>query len=134
MVRAADRDRERATAELGRHFADGRLDAVEFEDRVGRAQAARTVADLDGLFVDLPRRPHRAGEHTEPRTGGDRARRTIGRSPWGSWALTAVVCLAIWSASVLASGHLQPFWPGWVIGPWAGVLLLRRSCGRSGHH
>ena len=39
---------------LAEHFADGRLDQAEFDDRVGRAMSAKTRADLSGLFSDLP--------------------------------------------------------------------------------
>ena len=35
-LRASDADRERAVAELRRHHLDGRLDAEEAEDRMGR--------------------------------------------------------------------------------------------------
>lgn len=39
---------------LSRHYADGRLDTAEFEERVGRAMAAKTRGDLAGLLEDLP--------------------------------------------------------------------------------
>lgn len=51
---------ERATAceALADHFAAGRLDPAELDDRLARAVAARSQADLRVLFADLgPRRP-----------------------------------------------------------------------------
>jgi Domain of unknown function (DUF1707) len=42
-LRASDADRERAVALLRRRHADGRLDLEEFEQRVDKAYAARTV-------------------------------------------------------------------------------------------
>ena len=39
---------------LGDHFAQGRLNPEEFEERMTAAYAARTAQDLDRLFEDLP--------------------------------------------------------------------------------
>jgi hypothetical protein len=59
--------------ELGRHLQDGRLDAAEFDERLGQAMTARTRGDLDRLLADLPRPlPERlpaAGGAGWPRTG-----------------------------------------------------------------
>lgn len=52
-------ERESAANALGEHFAAGRLDQHEFDERAGAAYAARTYADLDVLFTDLPK-PHPA--------------------------------------------------------------------------
>jgi hypothetical protein len=50
-------ERDAAMKELGDHYAAGRLELAEFEERADRANLARTQADLDALFTDLPR-PH----------------------------------------------------------------------------
>jgi hypothetical protein len=55
QVRASDADREDVVRQLGRGLRDGRLTVDEFDDRVQRAYAARTLADLDDLTHDLPR-------------------------------------------------------------------------------
>ena len=52
--RVADADRERAIEELREHMLSGRLNAEEFEDRLGSAHSARTRADLDAVRTDLP--------------------------------------------------------------------------------
>jgi len=52
-LRVSDAEREAVSDRLAGHFADGRLDQAEFDDRVGRAMSARTRADLSGLFADL---------------------------------------------------------------------------------
>jgi GntR family transcriptional regulator len=52
-LRVSNAEREAATGWLAEHFAAGRLDQAEFDDRVGRAMSARTRADLNGLFADL---------------------------------------------------------------------------------
>jgi TM2 domain-containing membrane protein YozV len=48
-------EREAAVRELGEHYAAGRLDGAEYEERTTAAYAARTAEDLDPLFADLPR-------------------------------------------------------------------------------
>ncbi|MQY21890.1 DUF1707 SHOCT-like domain-containing protein [Nocardia macrotermitis] len=54
-VRIGTAEREQAAAALGEHFAAGRLEVAEYDDRVARAYAAKTTADLAVLFSDLPR-------------------------------------------------------------------------------
>jgi hypothetical protein len=53
-LRVSDAERQSVADRLGQHFADGRLDQAEFDDRIGRAMNAKTRADLSGLFDDLP--------------------------------------------------------------------------------
>ena len=54
-MRIADSDRERAMADLATHYADGRLDHEEYDERLDAIWTARTRADLAVLFSDLPR-------------------------------------------------------------------------------
>jgi hypothetical protein len=54
-LRASDAERGDVADRLSRHFAEGRLDQVEFKGRLDRAMGAVTRRDLDGLFDDLPR-------------------------------------------------------------------------------
>ena len=53
-VRASDADRERTVTLLREHHAVGRLTAEEFNERVDKALAAKTIGDLDALLADLP--------------------------------------------------------------------------------
>lgn len=53
-LRASDADRQQAVEELGRHFADGRLDTDEYDQRVRRAYAATYTDEIPELFGDLP--------------------------------------------------------------------------------
>jgi hypothetical protein len=53
-IRVSDAERNAVAELLGQHYADGRLDQAEFDDRVGRTMAAKTRGDLAGLFDDLP--------------------------------------------------------------------------------
>jgi GntR family transcriptional regulator len=52
-LRVSDAEREAVAGRLAEHFAAGRLDQAEFDDRVGRAMSAKTRGDLRGLFADL---------------------------------------------------------------------------------
>lgn len=53
-LRVSDVERNAVAERLSAHYADGRLDQAEFDERVSRAMAARTRGDLAGLFDDLP--------------------------------------------------------------------------------
>lgn len=88
-LRIGDAERERAVSELGRHYADGRLTSVEHEERTTAALSAKTGADLDVLFADLPI----VEEHGErsPAAGRHRA----GRGMLGIACGALVVLLAL---------------------------------------
>lgn len=53
--RIGDAERERAMDELARHYAEGRLDHDEYDERLDAVGTARTAPDLAILFEDLPR-------------------------------------------------------------------------------
>lgn len=51
---ASDSDRERARTKLRQHHGEGRIGPDEFDDRMSRASIAKTQAEIDLLFRDLP--------------------------------------------------------------------------------
>jgi hypothetical protein len=53
-LRIGNAEREAAVRELGEHYASGRIDGAEYEERTSAAYAARTADDLTPLFADLP--------------------------------------------------------------------------------
>ena len=65
-LRVSDAERQAVTDRLAEHFADGRLDQAEFDERVGRAMNAKTRADLAGLFDDLPETGAPACQRPQP--------------------------------------------------------------------
>lgn len=146
-IRASDDDRDRTAALLREHHAAGRLTPEEFNERLDKTFAAKTMGDLDELLSDLPaidlyRLPHAglaqgsSGQLPAMASSGSPAR--PGRfSPgwqaaWGSWFTASAVLIVIW---VLA-GMGYP-WFAWIVGPW-GVMLFGRwiSGGHpdGGHH
>ena len=78
--RIGDAERDQAASALSEHFAAGRLDRDELDARLTAAYSARTAADLEPLFRDLPttqspsrppaevgkRRPRRLGMFAVP--------------------------------------------------------------------
>jgi hypothetical protein len=76
-LRIGDAERDAAVAALGEHFAAGRLDAQEYDDRTSAAWAARSAGALTPLFADLPA-PHPARPaSTEPVPRPDAAARRL---------------------------------------------------------
>ncbi len=71
--RIGDVERDRAADYLREHMSVGRLTQDEFDERVGAALSARTAADLEPLFSDLP----------APKPGQDLA--VPGSTPWPAY-------------------------------------------------
>ena len=116
-LRVSDAERQAVTDRLAEHFADGRLDQAEFDDRVGRAMNAKTRADLSGLFSDLPE----TGASAVPDRPLRRRRHPI--------LLVALVVLFI-----IATAHavLWVTWPLlWVGFLGVGLLFATGAIGRS---
>jgi hypothetical protein len=123
-MRVSDSDRDRTASLLREHHAAGRLTAEEFNDRLDRAFAARTVGEIDGLLTDLPgidlyRLPD-AVLTRQPRQRQPSGRRGSGawRAAWGVWFTVSLVCFVVWGLTN-APGYV---WPLWVAGPWGAVL------------
>jgi len=56
-IRISNAERDEAVTALGVHLSNGRLELDEYEERCGRAAAARTRGEVEELFTDLPA-PH----------------------------------------------------------------------------
>ena len=67
-IRVGDVERDAAAAELGEHYAAGRLTIDELHERLGLVLSARTRADLTHVLADLPtiRRPARPPAPASP--------------------------------------------------------------------
>lgn len=53
-IRTSDADRERVTARLRDHYAEGRLTRDELDERIAAALSAKTFGDLRRILADLP--------------------------------------------------------------------------------
>jgi len=121
-VRTSDAEREAVAEALREHAGAGRLQTDELEERLDRAYAARTRADLVPLLADLPASPAAAAPRERPR-----ARRPIPFHVRKTVAI-AVLLLAIWAMT--GAGY---FWPMWPIGAMAFSLAAgRRGYARTG--
>jgi hypothetical protein len=54
QLRIGDAERELAATALGEHYAQGRITAEEHAERLEQVWAARTRAELQPVFRDLP--------------------------------------------------------------------------------
>src|ERR1700722_20250045 len=114
-IRASDADRDRTAALLREHHAAGRLTAEEFNERLDKAYAAKTLGDLDQLLSDLPGIDlYELPDHSVQRRGRTSfvlpwllAPSCSGgispawQAPWCSWARFSLVGFLAW----LLSGH-----------------------------
>lgn len=116
-MRISNAERNDIADILSKHFAEGRLDSEEFDERVGKVMNAKTRGDLIGILDDLPRQ---GPPPKEPRP----------RRPLGHWVLALVLVLLV--ASALAV-------PPYVHVPWlligiVAFFLWRRSRWRHHRH
>ena len=117
-LRVSDAERDAVVTELGEHFQQGRLDQVEFDERVTQALAARTESDLSALLADLP--PTREAPAPQPRTWAPRL-------PFLVPLLFAVILIAGSAAGGRHGGWA--LWPLWWLVP---VIVLRFAWWRRG--
>ena len=78
-LRISDADRAAAVDVLAEHYATGRLDKDEFDERSDAVWSAKTRGDLAPIFADLPlrspARPGRTRALAGAEAGAQRARR-----------------------------------------------------------
>ena len=88
VVRISDTDREQAITRLGEHAAEGRLTPDELDERSDAVLAARTHADLEPLFADLPRGSSRSARDVRARYArGKIAVMSVIAAAWGLSAI-----------------------------------------------
>jgi Flp pilus assembly protein TadB len=113
QLRVGDTERNHTAEELSRHFAAGRLDQQEFDERMDAAMHAKTQSELDRLLHDLP---------AEDRPV---ARRHRGRG-WLPVAF-AMVLLAVVASATLHAAVVHGALTWWPFAVVAIVVLLRRD-------
>jgi hypothetical protein len=124
-IRVSDADRDRVTARLREHFAEGRLTQDELDERVSATLNAKTFGDLRPMMADLP----------EPTPATPQARRAEGMAPWGPrrrgprvlplLLLGLFAALLIPSAGWLAFAFIRLFVVFWLLACVGGVIFAR---------
>jgi len=106
-MRVSDAEREAAAAELQEHFASGRLNQDELDERLTAVFAAKTRGDLKTPFTDLPSSGHGWASASAPgggRTSGPGSPFGAGASGRGPWAQAGASDGADWQARGNACG------------------------------
>ena len=125
-VRVSDAERTAVADRLRRAHGEGRLDLVEFDDRVRAVWAARTRGELARVTADLPepaREPRRPGVFSA--TPGGTAMRVLTTV----WLAMLAVNLTLWGVLTLTLDQpLYPWWL-WVAAPSGAVLAVLYATG-----
>ena len=119
-IRVSDADRNAVAEQLGAHYADGRLDQSEFDERISRTMAAKTRGDLAGLFDDLPD-PGPAGAAGPAGPGGPTAPYVRPRRRSGAFRSLILLAIVIVVASI--SWHAMDTFSFFAI-PWFPIAVI----------
>ncbi|MFG2052168.1 DUF1707 domain-containing protein [Micromonospora sp. NPDC048935] len=150
-MRAADADRAAVADRLLVALNEGRLDLYEYDERLQRAYAARTYAELEALLTDLPPVTPSQSSVLAPASAGGPAVGPLAGQPdqpdqvptdgatarwlggvWLPYLRVIAIVVTIWAVTSLFSRQLLYFWPAWVAGPWGAVLVVRTVTGLTG--
>lgn len=138
-MRASDADRDVVLGALGEAYAEGRIDAAEFDERTSAVQPARTLGELPAFLNDLVP-PTNAAPHppaalstipplTPERIDAEAVARweKSRREAFTMWVFVSVVCWVIFFATSFP-GHPWPVYP--MLGtslPLLGTAIQRKD-------
>jgi hypothetical protein len=125
-VRAADADRQAVADRLLRAMEEGRLDLLEYDDRLARAYRAVTYGELAELLADLPAQPRPAAA-PDPVAVPVRPLPAPLRALWTLWTAVVAINLTVWLLVSLGNGRPDYFWPMWLAVPGALLAALRAT-------
>jgi hypothetical protein len=135
LMRVSDAERQVAADRLRAALGEGRLDLLEYDNRLALAYQAVTYRDLDQLFTDLP--VHAAAPSVPvvaPRsvpaapTRPVPARTGVAGLPlalkilWGIWGVVVAINLTVWLLVGVGGQEIVYFWPMWLAVPGAALL------------
>lgn len=138
-MRAADADRDVVLRALGDAYAEGRIDATEFDERTSAVQAARTLGELPAFLADLVP-PSNVGPTsmaaltsipplTSERVQAEAVRRweKSRREAFTMWVTVSMICWVVWLATNLG-GFPWPLFPmaGTAV-PLIGTMVQRKD-------
>jgi len=133
QMRVSDAERQAAAERLRAAMADGRLDLLEYDNRLASAYRAVTYGDLEQLFVDLPGaapvavHAPAAPVHPVLDEGTVRGMHLALKILWTIYAGAVLINLTVWLLVSLGQGDLAYFWPMWMAVP--GVALTGATIG-----
>lgn len=120
-LRISDFERERALQELRVHYAAGRLDGDELEERVEHAYRARTRAQLAATVSGLP-----LARAEGPLTRWvRRVQRALLRLHLAAYATANGTLMGIWALTGEGT-----FWPAWMLLPTTALLAWHLAASR----
>ena len=129
-MRVSDAEREAAAAELREHFASGRLNQDELDERLAAVFAAKTRGDLNALFTDLPSSGHgwaTAGASASSgwQSGGGAGRGSVSRGI-GRFVFASVMVWVLFIVGILGVFGIGAGRPLGIVLLIAAFALLRR--------
>ena len=131
-MRVSDGERQAAADRLRAALTEGRLDMLEYDNRLALAYQAVTYRDLDQLFTDLPAHAATPVVAT-PSTPAPAARPVAVRTGyaglplalkilWGIWSVVVAINLTVWLLVGIGGEGVPYFWPMWLAVPGAALL------------
>jgi hypothetical protein len=129
QLRISDAEREAAAAELGEHYAQGRLTTEEHAERLDRIWSSRTRGDLGPVFRDLP------GTYGPPvptarRTASRATYRSGGVGPFRRGVPTPLIVVLAVLVALTVVTHLPLILAGFLV--WFFVVGRHRRGSRAG--
>ncbi len=125
-VRVGHADRDLIADLLGDAYAVGRLDTVEYNERLDKAMAIKTVGEIIPLVGDLI-----AGNNTGRTADTGRGREIAARVLLLIAGTVVGLNVLIWALASISAGGFLYFWPMWVavgmVVPVVIAFALRRS-------
>jgi hypothetical protein len=118
-LRVSDADRQAVADQLSKHFADGRLDQAEFDERLSQAMNAKTYRDLDGLLTDLPPTETSGGGAGLPPAHGTVTGRAAGSVPQRR-IMRPLIFIAMGIIALSIASHAV----AWAFGGWVWIALI----------
>jgi hypothetical protein len=135
-IRVSDADRDRVTARLREHFAEGRLTQDELDERISAALNAKTFGDLRPVMADLPEPapvpPRAAAPH--PWAGPPWIARRRGPRVMPLVLLALIVALVIPGSGWVLFAFLKVLLVFWLLACLVGALAAGLAQRRMHHH
>ncbi|MGI9008824.1 MAG: DUF1707 SHOCT-like domain-containing protein [Streptosporangiaceae bacterium] len=127
-MRVSDADREQVTARLREHFAEGRLNSDELDERVTAALNAKTFGDLGRVMADLPDTAMEPGPVPQSPPWAARPRLMLRRGPrlLPLALILLIAAVAIPGAGWLFIAFLKAMLVLWLVAIVAGVFVAAR--------